>query len=311
MKYIIFLLSLFFLIYSEIPWAYYQCLDDLKHLNLICHSLDKDDNGIEFCLKWEINNPSLFYNLPKECFNKEYIFELNIKYLNSSLKQKVSLFIDFSINQILIDKDILEYEEYKLEFQSKDNDNIKKCFKNYIKFDKTCANTEIIYAKEEKLWDELTLKENSKFCMNLLNKFDKDSISKFQNIRDLDFNNLKIKFGDYNLIDFGMIIDLNIDNGNNNTYKYKQSKNDDEDKEYKKDELEYKEQNYNDYDENDEIYKDNKNELEFEEQNNDEFNGDKKKNGYDNDLEMEDNRERKDCVEYGLEGNYIICTKYE
>ena len=38
----------------------------------------------------------------------------------------------------------------------------------------------------------------------------------------------------------------------NNTYKYKQSKNDDEDKEYKKDELEYKEQNYNDYDENDE-----------------------------------------------------------
>ena len=147
--------------------------------------------------------------------------------------------------------------------------------------------------------------------MNLLNKFDKDSISKFQNIRDLDFNNLKIKFGDYILIDFGMIIDLNIDNGNNNTYKYKQSKNDDEDKEYKKDELEYKEQNYNDYDENDEIYKDNKNELEFEEQNNDEFNGDKKKNGYDNDLEMEDNRERKDCVEYGLEGNYIICTKYE
>ena len=221
---------------------------------------------------------------------------MKIKYLNSSLKQKVSLFIDFSINQILIDKDILEYEEYKLEFQSKDNDNIKKCFKNYIKFDKTCANTEIIYAKEEKLWDELSIKENSKFCMNLLNKFDKDSISKFQNIRDLDFNNLKIKFGDYNIIDFGMILDLNIDNGNNNTYKYKQNKNDDEDKEYKKDELE---KNYFD------------NELEFEEQNNDEFNNDKKKNGYDNDLEMEDNRARKDCVEYGLEGNYIVCTKYE
>ena len=48
-------------------------------------------------------------------------------------------------------------------------------------------------------------------------------------------------------------------------------------------------------------------ELEFEEENNE----DNINHEFNNDNNNYDDRSRKDCVEYGLDGNYIVCTKYE
>ena len=164
--------------------------------------------------------------------------------------------------------------------------DIKECFKNYIKYEKICVDSDIINEKDKELCKELEIKKNDIFCVNLINESDEDSITMIKDMPNLNFDNIKFQYGDENEIYFA------------NTYKKTNTS----------------EKNIED---NESI-----NKIEFEEENNYEaenYDGcknevcdnDGKKKYYANELDIYYNRTRKDCVEYGLEGNYIVCTKYE
>ena len=280
MKYIILLLSLFILIYSESSWTYSQCYDYLNDLNIICYSFSKNDSGIEICENWEVENISYINNLPNECFNKEYNLEVDINNSNFPLKKKLILFLEFFKDLDCKDKDLYESEENKLETSnfSKGNNNIRECIKNFFKFEKLCANINIINKKDKELCNKLEIQNKNEFCQEVIDIFDKESILKIKNVKD--FDNMQIILKDeYNV--FENFEQIKLIYGKNFKF-YLHS---------------VEETNDNDKNE----------ELEFEEENNE----DNINHEFNNDNNNYDDRSRKDCVEYGLDGNYIVCTKYE
>ena len=340
--YIILLLSFFILICSETPWTYTQCHNYLDSLDLICNVINRNNNGIEICEQWEIKSFDLIINLPSECFNKEYNLEMYIKGTNPLLKKKLILFLDILKNIIFIEKNEGEDDTTEIQITSNDIDEIRECFKSYIKFEKICTDTDIINQKNGELCNELNIKMNNEFCMDIINGFNKDYISKLKYYTESDVDNMIITFGDESKNVLINIYTISRENNENNEYlEFEEQNNNDEEN----GEFEFEEQKNNDdegivlefvkqinnNDENDYINNNNKNDydniLEYEGQNdnndkndlnnnkknendkNVNFNNDNKKN--DNDLENYYNRERKDCVEYGLKDNYIFCTKYE
>ena len=287
MKYLFFLSSLFFVICSEIPWTYSECYNYLDDLNIICYSIYKNNSGNEICQNWEIKSKSFIDNLPNECFNKEYNLELFIKNSNPPLKKNIILFLDFWQNVNIISKEKYIEEEKKLakEKISKEINNIKQCFKDYSTYEKICTDNDLFNEKDEKLCNELEIRKNNKYCMNLINNVDKDIISKLKYIKD--FDQIKINLKDAN----NNIINNNEDNNKNNK-NYDESN---EDNENIDGYLDFEEEKINEHKKIENI----------------DSNNDNKKNNYDEELDINQNRSRKDCVEYGLEGNYIVCTKYE
>ena len=95
MKYITFLLSLFFLIYSGTSWSYSECYDYLDNLDIICHKFYKNNSGIEICQKWEVKSESYINILPNNCFNKEYNLEVHINNSNPPLKKIINIIFRF------------------------------------------------------------------------------------------------------------------------------------------------------------------------------------------------------------------------
>ena len=281
MKYIIFLLPLFLFIFSKTSWTYSQCYDYLYNLDITCFEFHKNESGIEICEKWgiEIIDSNLY--IPGECFNKEYNLQVYIKNSNTSLKKRLILF--FSNN--IISEENNESKEKELDIQILEND-IKECFKNYINYEKICVDSDIINEKDKELCKELEIKKNDIFCVNLINESDEDSITMIKDMPNLNFDNIKFQYGDENEIYFA------------NTYKKTNNSEKNIEDNESINNIEFEEEN--NYE--DENYDDDKNEV---------CNNDKKKKDYDNELDFYYNRTRKDCVEYGLEGNYIVCTKYE
>lgn len=283
MKLIIFLLSLLFLICSETPWTYSQCYNYLDNLNIICYTINKNYSGNEICEKWEVKSKDYIDNMPNECFNKEYNLELYIKDSNPPLKKKLILFLDIFKDIFFIEKNIYEYEDNKISITNLSNDieDIQQCFNNYFKYENLCGDNNIINEKDEELCNELYMKKNNKICKDLINSIEKNI-----------FTNLK----DYKVFDN---IIINIRDGYNNIFE-------------NIDQIKYINED------NDENIENINNNFDFEEENNNneeesgevQINNDKKID-YDNELEIYYNKTRKDCVEYGLEDNYIVCTKYE
>ena len=273
MKYITFLLSLFFLIYSETSWSYFQCYDYLDNLNIICHKIYKNNSGVEICQKWEVKSESYINILPNNCFNKEYNLEVHINNSNPPLKKKLILFLDFLENINFIGKKVYLQEENKLTNSNSSNiiNDVKQCFADYIKYEKVCRDNYIFYEKDEELCNELKIKKSNTSCMNLINIFGKNINSKIK--KDGDIDSIEIDLAD----DYTLEQIKNIYEGKNTNADFYFN-------------IEERNDNYNEDD-------------------NDKINNDNKKN--DNELEMYYNMSSKDCVEYGLKENYIFCTKYE
>ena len=213
--------------------------------------------------------------------DKEYNLQVYIKNSNTSLKKRLILF--FSNN--IISEENNESKEKELDIQILEND-IKECFKNYINYEKICVDSDIINEKDKELCKELEIKKNEIFCVNLINEYDEYYITKIKEMWNLNFDNIKFQYGNENEIYFA-----NTNKKNTNSEKNI------EDNEIINN-IEFEEEN--NYE--DENYDDGKNEV---------CDNDGKKKDYDNELDIYYNRTRKDCVEYGLEGNYIVCTKYE
>lgn len=295
MKYIILLLTLFLLIHSEkTPWTYTQCSDYLNNLNIICHTFNKNNNGVEICKKWEVKSKTDIDNLPKECFNKKYNLEVYIKYSNPPLKRKLFIFLDFYEKINFVDKEKYELEANKLAILllSKEIDNIKECFKNFIKYEKICTERDNIDEKDEELCNEVKIKKNTKFCTNIMNIFDKNFISELRDVEDFDDITNKLKDDNNKIKQIKNIYEGYNDKTNNYLYNKEQNNNKDEIGKINNDNKK------NDY----------YNELKFEKQN-DDNNKDFNNNNINND--DYDISSRKDCVEYGLKEDYIFCTKYE
>ena len=200
MKYIIFLLSLFFLVYSGTSWSYSQCYDYLDNLDIICHTFYKNNSGIEICQEWEVKSKTYINILPNNCFNKEYNLELYINKPYRPLKTKLILFLDFleNIN--------FKQEENKLTDSNTTNviNNIKQCLLGYIKYEKICTDIDdIFYEKDEELCNELKITKSDKHCMNLINRFAKNINSKIKKNRDFynNDNNINIDLGDDDTIE--------------------------------------------------------------------------------------------------------------
>ena len=61
---------------SEVAWNYEKCSIYINNLDIICIKIKKDDNGAIYCDDWEINNISILFIIPEECFNKVYNLNL-------------------------------------------------------------------------------------------------------------------------------------------------------------------------------------------------------------------------------------------
>ena len=115
---------------SEVAWNYEKCSIYINNLDIICIKIKKDDNGVIYCDDWEINNISILFIIPDECFNKIYNLDLLVENYNILEKINFNLYID--------KEKIIKYKNEELKLFKNKKEDIKQCLKIFKKKKKEC-----------------------------------------------------------------------------------------------------------------------------------------------------------------------------
>ena len=115
---------------SPIIWNYEKCSIYINNLDIICIKIKKDDNGVIYCDDWEINNISILFIIPGECFNKVYNLDLLVENYNILEKINFNLYID--------KEKIIKYKNEELKLFKNKKEDIKQCLKIFNEYEKEC-----------------------------------------------------------------------------------------------------------------------------------------------------------------------------
>ena len=181
---------------SEVTWNYEKCSIYINNLDIICIKIKKDDNGAIYCDDWEINNISILFIIPEECFNKVYNLDLLVENYNILEKINFNLYID--------KEKIIRYKNEELKLFKSRKEDIKQCWKTFKQYKKECVigidekNNEIIKCNRRMnisifcyclLPDLISfLENNTKMIKNIYNNKKNKS-----DLIDYYLNNIKIE----------------------------------------------------------------------------------------------------------------------
>jgi len=115
---------------SGIIWNYEKCSLYINNLDIICIKIKKNDNDVKYCDDWEINNISILFIIPEECFNKVYNLDLLVENYNILEKINLNLFID--------KEKIIKYKNEELKLFKNKKEDIKQCVKTLNEYNKEC-----------------------------------------------------------------------------------------------------------------------------------------------------------------------------
>ena len=121
---------------------YEKCNEYINNLDIICKTIKENENGIEYCHDWEINNYYIIFIIPDECYNKMYNLELLVDNYDKLEKKRIDLYID--------KVKFIEYKNKELELFKNKKEDIKNCFKNFYEYQKTKSLKSNEYNKHSK-----------------------------------------------------------------------------------------------------------------------------------------------------------------
>ena len=181
---------------SPIIWNYEKCSLYINNLDIICIKIKMDDNDVKYCDDWEINNISIIFIIPEECFDKVYNLDLLVENYNILEKINFNLYID--------KEKIIRYKNEELKLFKSRKEDIKQCWKTFKEYKKECVigideeNNEIIKCNRRMnisifcyclLPDLISfLENNSKMIKNIYNNKKNKS-----DLIDYYLNNIKIE----------------------------------------------------------------------------------------------------------------------
>jgi len=181
---------------SEVTWNYEKCSKYINNLDIICIKINKDDNGVIYCDDWEINNISILFIIPDECFNKVYNLDLLVENYNILEKINFNLYIN--------KEKIIKYKNEELKLFKNKKEDIKQCLKIFNEYEK---EREFILDEKKNEIIKFNKKINiSVFCYSLvpdLISFLENNVKMIKNINnnknnkseiiDYYLNNIKIE----------------------------------------------------------------------------------------------------------------------
>ena len=181
---------------SPIIWNYEKCSLYINNLDIICIKIKKDDNDAKYCDDWEINNISILFIIPEECFNKVYNLDLLVENYNILEKINFNLYIN--------KEKIIKYKNEELKLFKNKKEDIKQCLKIFNEYEK---EREFILDEKKNEIIKFNKKINiSVFCYSLvpdLISFLENNVKMIKNINnnknnkseiiDYYLNNIKIE----------------------------------------------------------------------------------------------------------------------